>query len=140
MAIMHTSRFGTIEIDEAKIIKMKSPILGFAELSRFVLLAPEEGSPFHWLQSLDNEAIAFIIADPFLIKPDYEPEIDDQMLAMLEVKQAEDINLMVIITVHAKPVKITANLRAPLVIHKHTNLSGQVVLDDDQYPVQYSIS
>jgi len=137
---IQTSRFGKIEVDETKVLEMKFPILGFGNLHRFTMIAHEEGGPFHWLQSLDDGAIAFIIVDPFLIKQDYEPEIDDQALAMLEVEQAGDINLLAIVTVRSEPVKITANLRAPLVINKHKKLAGQVILGDEQYPVQYNIT
>ena len=140
MVKLQTSRFGKVEIDDMQVIEMKSPILGFGGLNRYAMIAHEEGSPFQWLQSLDDGAVAFIIADPFLLKPDYEPEIDDQALAMLEVEQAQDINLMAIITVRPEPVKVTANLRAPLVINRHKRLAGQVILGDEQYPVQYNLA
>ena len=137
---IQTSRFAEIDIDESKIIEMKGGILGFNHLDRFVMIIHEEGSPFHWFQSLEDGSIAFIIMNPFIIKSDYEPEIDDQTLEMLEVKNAEDIELMVILTICSAPVKITANLRAPLVINKQKKFASQVVLADEQYPVQYSIT
>ena len=136
-----TSRFGEIDVDESKIIEMRNGgILGFNSLNKFVMIVHEEGSPFHWLQSLDDGSIAFITMNPFIIKSDYEPEIDDQTIEMLEVDKAEDIELMVIITVRSEPVKMTANLRAPLVINRQNKLACQVVLEDEQYPVRYNIS
>jgi flagellar assembly factor FliW len=140
MVKIQTSRFAEIDVDESKIIEMKVGILGFNHLDRFVMIIHEEGSPFHWFQSLEDGSIAFIIINPFIIKSDYEPEIDDQTLEMLEVNKAEDIELMVILTICSAPVKITANLRAPLVINKQKKLASQVVLADEQYPVQYSIT
>jgi flagellar assembly factor FliW len=137
---IQTSRFAEIDVDESKIIEMKSGILGFSHLNRFVMVLHEEGSPFHWFQSLDDGSIAFIVMNPFVIKPDYEPEIDDQTLEMLEVNQAVDIDLKVILTIRSEPVKMTANLRAPLVINKQRKLASQVVLADEQYPVQYLIT
>ncbi|MEI7635921.1 MAG: flagellar assembly protein FliW [Syntrophus sp. (in: bacteria)] len=135
-----TSRFGEIDVDESKIIDMKCGILGFNSLKKFVMIIHEEGSPFYWLQSLEDSSIAFITMNPFVIKSDYEPEIDDQTIEMLEVEKAEDIELMVILTVRSEPVKITANLRAPLVINKQNKLASQVILEDDQYPVQYDVT
>jgi flagellar assembly factor FliW len=137
---IQTSRFGEIDIDKSKIIEMRSGILGFVNLKRFIMIAHEEGSPFHWFQSLDDGSIAFITMNPFIIKSDYEPEIDDQTAKMLEVDKVEDIELMVIITVRSEPVKMTANLRAPLVINKMKNLASQVVLEDGQYPVRFNIA
>jgi len=135
-----TTRFGEIDVDESKIIEMRSAILGFNSLKRFVMIVHEEGSPFHWFQSLDDGSIAFITMNPFIIKSDYEPEIDDPTIELLEVDKEDDIELMVILTVRSEPVNMTANLRAPLVINKQRKLASQVILEDDQYPVRYSIS
>ena len=137
---IQTSRFCEIDIDESKIIAMKGGILGFNYLKRFVMIVHEEGSPFHWFQSLDDGSIAFITMNPFIIKSDYEPEIDDQTVEVLEVDKAEDIELMVILTVRSEPVKMTANLRAPLVINKQKRLANQVILEDEQYPVRFIIT
>jgi flagellar assembly factor FliW len=136
---MKTSRFGEIEIDEAKIITMRSGILGFNNLKRFVMILHEEGSPFHWFQSLEDGSVAFITMNPFLIKSDYGPEIDDRTIEILEIEKAEDIELMVIVSVRSEPVRITANLRAPLVINKQKKLASQVILEDEQYQVRYEI-
>jgi flagellar assembly factor FliW len=137
---IQTSRFAEIDVDESEVIEMKGGILGFNHLNRFVMIIHEEKSPFHWFQSLEDGSIAFIIMNPFVIKPDYEPEIDDQTLEMLEVDRAEEVDLMVILTVRSEPVKITANLRAPLVMNKEKKLASQVVLADEQYPVRYHIA
>jgi flagellar assembly factor FliW len=137
---IQTSRFAEIDVDESNIIEMKCGILGFNHLNRFVMIVHEEGSPFHWFQSLEDGSIAFIILNPFIIKPDYEPEIDNQTLGMLEVDRVEEIDIMVILTVRSEPVKITANLRAPLVINRQKKLASQVVLEDEQYPVQFDIT
>jgi len=137
---IQTSRFGEIDIDKSRIIEMRGGILGFVSLKRFVMIAHEEGSPFQWFQSLDDGSIAFITMNPFIVKPDYEPEIDDRTIEMLEVDKAEDVELMVILTVRSEPAKMTANLRAPLVINKQKRLASQVILEDGQYPVRFSIT
>lgn len=140
MVRIQTSRFAELDVDESKIIEMKGGILGFNHLRRFIMIIHEEGSHLYWLQSIEDGSIAFIIMNPFIIKPDYEPEIDDQTLEMLEIDRAEEIDLMVILTVRSEPVKITANLRAPLVMNRDRKLAGQVVLADEQYPVQYNVA
>jgi flagellar assembly factor FliW len=137
---IQTSRFGEIDVEESNIFEMKNAILGFHHLNKFTMMNHGEGSPLHWLQSLDDGSIAFVVVNPFIIKPDYEPEIDDRALEMLEIGRAEEIDIMVILTVRSEPVKITANLRAPLVMNKQKKLASQIVLDDEQYPVQYGIT
>ena len=48
---VHTTRFGTVEIDESRIINFPAGLLGFSEHTRYALLQPEEDGVFFWLQS-----------------------------------------------------------------------------------------
>ncbi|MBN1614951.1 MAG: flagellar assembly protein FliW, partial [Deltaproteobacteria bacterium] len=94
MKIM-TTRFGEIEVDDARIIEMRGcGILGFEHLRRFVMIMHSEKTPLVWFQSLDNAAVAFVLANPFLIKPDYQPEIGNHEVNMLEIVNPEDVLLM----------------------------------------------
>jgi len=64
-----TTRFGDIEIDEKDVITLPSGIIGFPELKQYVLLDHDQDSPFKWLQSLEDGAIAFVMINPMLLKP-----------------------------------------------------------------------
>ena len=65
---LSTSRFGTINIQEEQIIHMPSGMIGFPDAQRFTLLEHKKGSPFMWLQSLDDGALAFVLVDPLLLQ------------------------------------------------------------------------
>ena len=79
------------------------------------------------------------MTNPFVIKPDYKPIIQDNDVELLEIESPEDVFLMSIVTIRPDPFKVTANLKAPIVINSKKRLAKQVVLDKSDYPIQYSI-
>lgn len=137
---IETTRFGEIDIKESELIVMKGPILGFEHLSRFVLLIRDKATPLCWLQSVEDPSIAFVVINPRIIRPDYNPAILAEDLEIVGIKNSEDIALLVIVTVRSQPFRVTANIRAPLLINAETRTARQVVLDDPEYPIQYDVS
>ena len=140
-----TTRFGALEIQEEQIIHMPSGIIGFPDQRKYVLLEQKKGSPFMWLQSVDNGALAFVLIDPVLFKPDYKVEIGTGDAEDLGLKNGGDeAQIMAIVNIlnrgeDGKPTAITANLLGPIVINPQKRLAKQVVLYDGQYSHRYPI-
>ncbi len=137
---IETTRFGTMEVEKEKIITLAKGILGFPEARRFVLIPHRPGSPFHWLQSVDHPNLAFVVIEPGLFFADYEFEIDDETQSLLEVKEAEEVTVLVIVTFADGGREITANLLGPIVINTESRVGCQMVLDPNRYPVRYPLS
>jgi len=134
-----TTRFGKIRIKESELIGMRGRILGFEQLKRFVLLTNDENPPFLWLQSADDRAIAFVVINPRIVKPDYVPAFSAEDLGSLDIQRTEEIALLSIVTVRSAPVRATVNLRAPILINASKRWAKQVILDDPDYPIQHDI-
>lgn len=134
-----TTRFGEIDIKESEVIVMKGPILGFQRIKQFVLLIPKENTPLWWLQSLDDPALAFVVINPCIVKPGYNPQIAATDLDFIGIKNQEEIALLSIVTVRSNPFRVTANLRAPLVINASNRMALQVVLDDPTHSIQHDV-
>ena len=134
-----TTRFGKIRIKESELIGMRGRILGFEQHKRFVLVTVEENTPLFWLQSVDDPAIAFVVINPRIVKPDYAPAISEGELGLLDIQRTEEIALLSIVTVRSDPFRATANLRAPILINAANRLATQVILDDPDYPIQHDI-
>ena len=135
-----TTRFGDIIIDESRVIQMKGEILGFEQLKRYALFIQGEKTPFWWFQSVDDGSIAFVVIDPLAVKPDYKPLIPETEVKLLEIKSSEDAVFLSIVTIHSSPFKVTANLRAPIVVNTKKKLAKQVILADSQCPIQYPVT
>ena len=139
MIKVKTTRFGEIEVPELDVIELPLGLIGFPELKRYVLLDHDKDSPFKWLQSLEDGAIAFVLIDPLLFKPDYIAEVTDAELTELEVKAEEDLVISVIVTVPSNPQNMTANLKAPLIFNLKNRKGKQVILNTGTYNTRHNI-
>lgn len=135
---VQTKAQGTVAVSEKQIINIADGLFGFEAYKKFALI-DSEYAPFIWLQSLEEQSLAFLIVDPFLVCPDYEADIDDESLKKLGVETPEDILLMVIITIPADNSGVTANLAGPLVINKRNNKCAQVILSDNRWVTKFRI-
>jgi flagellar assembly factor FliW len=112
---------------------------GFPDVRRFVLVRlGDETSPFSMLRSIDDRpddgpGLEFVVTHPGLFFPDYEPEIDDDTVARLDLKSADDALLLVIVTVVQPISGSTANLLGPIVVNRHTRAAAQAVLSNSGY-------
>lgn len=137
--IVNTTRFGEINVDESRVVEMRGGILGFDHLRRFILIVQDEKNPFCWFQSLEDGAVAFVVINPFIVKPDYEPVVSDADIERLEIESAADAVLFSIVTIRSEPFSVSVNLRAPLVINVKKMAAKQIVLEDPAQPVHYPV-
>ncbi|MFZ5353327.1 MAG: flagellar assembly protein FliW [Bacillota bacterium] len=131
-----TKFFGEIEANEESIFVFESGIPGFADLHKYVIMS-EEGSLFNYMQSIDNEDVCFVMVNPFYIMEDYDIELCESTVSKLEIEKPEDIAIYSILTIYDGAKKITANLKAPLVINTINKKGIQEVVDDDRYSTRH---
>lgn len=139
MLKVKTTRFGEIEVPESDVIHLPLGLIGFPELKKYVLLDHDKESPFKWFQALEDGAIAFVLIDPLLFKPDYVAEVTDNELNELDVQAEEDLVISVIVTVPSNPQNMTANLKAPLIFNLKNRRGKQVILNTSQYNTRHNI-
>jgi len=136
---VQTSRFGEIEVDDADIITLPEGLIGFPELVRYVLLDHDTDSPFKWLQSLNEGAMAFVVISPLTFRPDFTVEVTEEEISVLKLENAEDAVISVIVTIPMDPKKMSANLKAPLVFNLKNRTGKQVIVKDAQYQTKHFI-
>jgi len=136
---IETKRFGEIEINEAELIVMKGSILGFGHLKRFAMVMHDDKTPLWWMQSVDDPSVAFVVINPFVVMPDYCPPVPKEDTDFLDIKNPQDMVLLSIVTVRSQPFRVTANMRAPILINAATRMASQIVLDDVDYSIQYDV-
>ncbi|MCX8085882.1 MAG: flagellar assembly protein FliW [Rhodocyclaceae bacterium] len=114
-----TPRAGTLEVAPEQIIEFPNGLPGFEDCKRYTLLAPEgAGVPRYFiLQSLDDAAVAFTIADPALFGFHYEIELSDEETAALELTDPAEAAVVVMLLKEPGSNEVRANLKAPLIIN-----------------------
>lgn len=134
---INTKPYGLVNVDPANIITFENGLPGFEDMQKFVLLGNQEvDEPLVWLQSVDDEALAFVVTQPKTFKQDYHPTIHINELEDLELKDDSEIMLYCIVVVPEDVSKMTANLKAPLVINTRNNKAKQLILNDDNYQIR----
>ena len=132
--------FGEIDVDESKLIKFVSGIVGFPDLTDFLLIHDSEGKKgIQWLQSVHEPAFAMPVMNPLLVKEDYNPVIEDELLKPLEITDPEDFLVLVTVTVPKEIENMSVNLMAPIVISGETRKANQIIVDQEGYEVKYPI-
>lgn len=135
----NTSRFGDIDVEEEEILNFVGPILGFSSEKKYILLMSSEESPFRYLQSLENEDLTFVLADPFIFYPDYEFNIDQKWLDKLELLEKEDVEIKVIATLR-RGSEFTINLKAPIIFNKKNNYVAQIIIENHEFTTRFPVS
>ena len=133
-----TKAYGSIDVNERQRITFPSGLLGFESFKEYVLLDAER-QPFYWLQSLDVEQVAFVLINPFLFRPDYEMNIDNEELLPIGITDPGKALIFSIVTIPAGGDPMTANLQGPLVINRDNRLGLQAVLTDSRWKTKHDI-
>lgn len=142
MVEVNTRVFGKIAVEEDKIIRFESGILGFPDLKEFTLiynLDKGKESGIKWLQSIEEPGFALPVMNPELVMPGYEPKFPQELLAPLGELDEEDTLVLVTVTVPKDIKKTTVNLRAPIIINAGTCKAVQLIADDENYSIKYAI-
>ena len=124
--------FGKIEIDDNKIITIPNGLLGFEKYTRYVIAYDsdkESKNGIMWLQCVDEPELAFPVMDPMFIIKDYRPVVEDEWLAQIGIFESdEELYVLSVLTV-----------KAPIVINISTRLGCQIIVNNEEYPIRYSV-
>jgi len=126
MMKFETSRFGSLEVSEDRVINFPAGLPGFSQLSRYVLLDYKD-TPLKWLQSVDDPQVAFIVADPNTVSSEGTITIGDDVVRFLKIEKEEELAVLIIL--RAEDDKVVANLNGPLAINSNLMLGVQAVID-----------
>jgi flagellar assembly factor FliW len=117
------------------VIELVRPMPGFPDLRRFALVRLDDAGDLCRLTSLEEPDLSFLVVPPGRFFPDYAPTVDQDVLAELEIRSAEDVLLLVVLNAGASLAATTANLAAPVLINTTSLRGGQIVLDEADLPL-----
>lgn len=106
---------------------------GFESTKEFVLFTRPEHEPFHWMASVNGPAVQFVLINPLIFRPDYDPIVASAEIRSLDVHDPKELLLYCIVTVHADMRQSTANLAGPLFVNIRTRRGKQILVDDARW-------
>ncbi len=137
--ITSSTRLNQIAMDVVHRFQFPAGIPAFENVQQFELLQKPGYEPFFFLKALPPADLTFVCVDPFLIHPDYQPNINDEDVAFLELQSPSDLLLLSLVTVAPNPRHTTANLHSPLAINLRNGRGKQIICEGTPYPIRYRI-
>ena len=137
-----TRYFGEVDLDDSKVITFENGLFGFEEYKRYALLYDSEtgeSTSIKWLQCIDEETFALPVMMPTLVKPDYDPIVEDGVLEVLGDWNENNISVLVTVTVPSDLKQMTTNMKAPIIINTESMKGAQVVAENPDYEIKYRI-
>jgi len=136
---IHTDRFGPVDVDDNQVAHFDEGLVGFPGSRCFYIIQQEPGIPLMWLQDGQDPSLAFVIIDPRHFTLNYSPRLPRDAREALGLDGLQDAEVYALVVIPKDPRQMTANLRAPIVIHRHTRKARQVILEDDEYGIRHKI-
>ncbi|MBI4403472.1 MAG: flagellar assembly protein FliW [Deltaproteobacteria bacterium] len=137
--MVETTRFGSIQVEDNDIVNFPEGMLGFSKIHQYVLVERVDDSLFLWLQALKKPSVAFPLLEPQIFELNYKVELMDEDRRLLKLNTLNCAKVFAIITIPSDPMKMTANLKAPIVVNLKTRLAKQVILHNIDYPIRKGI-
>lgn len=128
---INSLQFGVIEVEAQNIFRFKDGLLGFEDLRDFVLVNAEDTAPFKWLISVETPEIGFPLISPWLIDLSYAPGPN--------IDLSKEVP-MVVVTLGDELGRMTANLKAPIILDVDLQTGSQIILPSDKYSTNYVLS
>ncbi len=135
---VQTTRFGTVEVSDDRILSFPAGLLGFSSFTSFALLQPDQDAVFYWLQSTDSPELAFVVTDPALWCEEYEATVRQDHMDILDLNGVEDARVFVIVNKYDD--SLTANIQGPLVVNLRNRRGMQIVLADQRWTTRREIA
>lgn len=137
-----TRSFGTIDIDDAKVITFENGLFGFEQYKKWVLLydsSTNEAPNIQWLQSAEEELLALPVMMPVMVIPEYNPIVEYSTLGCIGKWSEESITVLVTVTVPQDIKNTSVNLKAPIIVNTDTMKGCQLIAENPDYEIKHSI-
>lgn len=140
--LVKTKYFGELDLSEDKILNFENGLMGFENFKKYTILFDserEQHSNVMWLQSVEEQALALPVINPFAVKEDYNPEVNSELIKPLGELTEENLCILLTMTVCSDVKKTTVNLKAPIIINSDTNQGCQAIVENPDYVVKYNV-
>jgi flagellar assembly factor FliW len=131
---------GELMVAPAQVICFPEGLPGFPDMQEFALLAaPRDG--FWWLQATSDDAVTFLLTDPFRVQHGYEVDLRPGDEAFLQLSTPDEALVLTIVTLPAAgDGPATTNLRGPLVLNLARQRGRQLVRADERFSLHAALA
>ncbi len=132
--------YGIVEYKEDDLLIFSDGLFGFPNLTKYLLLyLNEDDDSMLLLLSVEECKVGFVLINPFLLCPDYSPDLTPEELACLGVEDGGELSYYSICVVRNNYLENTVNLKCPLVVNPQTRHGMQVILENSSYGYRHEL-
>ena len=139
---IESPRFGVIEAEDEAALCFPEGLPGFPDCQRFIVMDHDRDTPLRWLQCIDRPEVAFLIVEPEQILTSYSVDVPPLVLEQIgwdnETDSASDVIVFVILNIEGS--ELSANLRAPVVVHSGNRRAIQMIAEDMSLPLRHPVA
>ena len=134
-----TAHFGLVEYEPDSLIEFPAGLPAFETERAFLPIRQPQHEPLVFLQSLSNSALAFLAIAVENILTDYRIDLSDEEAdALGGPGSAGEFDILALITI-APSGEVTANLQAPIIIHRLRRRAVQSVQSNPAYSCRHPL-
>lgn len=131
--------FGSVSYEKEELIHLPEGLFGFEDYKNFLPISLHEDDSFLSLQSTDDETLSFILMNPFVSFPDYQPSLSEKDKKDLDTHSEDEISYYVICVLNESLDNSTVNLKAPLAVNIKSRIGKQIILDSPLYKFKHTL-
>lgn len=145
MAEIESKYFGRLSYDPEAVIEFPAGLPGFEDQRRFLLIEQPVNRPLVFVQSLDQPELCFVSIPARVVAQDYGVRLSAEECALLGVAPGTEARaggglLCLAIVAIEEDGGVTANLRAPLVIHSEGRRAVQAIPEECPYSHRHPLA
>jgi flagellar assembly factor FliW len=88
------------------------------------------------LQSLEEDAINFVVVPAASFFPNYAPVVDDEVAIRFDLESGREVLLLLVVTLGESFTDSTVNLMAPLLLDPNAQIAEQIIVENNDLSVR----
>jgi flagellar assembly factor FliW len=122
--------------NDVPVVEMRGGLLGFPEYTQFTLIKMNDEGLVYRLQSLQDEAINFVVVPAASFFPSYAPVVDDEVAARFDLVNGREVLILLVVTLGETFKDSTVNLMAPLLLDPNAQIAEQIIVENANLSVR----
>jgi flagellar assembly factor FliW len=130
---IETTRFGSLDIDDNKVIAFPQGLIGFPDETSFVMINHRGLDTLAWLQSTKTPALALPVVGVQAFAPTYPDVSLEEAARRAGLDGSPDDMAALVVLCAAQGAPVTVNLVAPIIVDAAKWKGVQTILENTRF-------
>ncbi len=132
---INNTRFGNVSVPADTVVTFTKGLIGFGDVTRFVLLKAKE--TVYWLQAVDLPGLALPLVPANLVDSTYSENVEVTQTRAEHLADASDETTAFLVLNAPAGRRPTVNMMAPIFIDPVNTVGCQVLIESNDLPLEF---